>query len=206
MSDLSPQDHARTLVAAMAAGDRTALSGLIRLYGGGIQAFAGRSLGNVADGEDIAQEVFLRAWKQAARYDPRKAAVSTWLYRIAVNLCIDQRRRRGVRLFLGLETLEAAAEPPDPAPDAAQTVEARNQLARLTPVLEDLPDRQRMAILLRAVAEMDTAEIAQTMGTSPGAVEQLLARARSRLRRDLQEGPRGHPRADSDTKTGSTSR
>lgn len=190
MSDLSPADQAQTLVAAMAAGDRAALAGLIRLYGRGIESFAARTLGNVTDAEDIAQEVFLRAWRQAHRYDPTKAAVSTWLYRIAVNLCIDQRRRRGLRQFLGLDTPELGDGPIDPAPGAEQTTDARQRLARLAPALARLPERQRMALLLKAVAGLDTAGVAQALSTSPGAIEQLLVRARSGLRADLEEETR----------------
>lgn len=170
----------------MAAGDRAALSGLIRLYGSGIQNFASRTLGNAADGEDIAQEVFLRAWKQAHRYDPAKAAVSTWLYRITVNLCIDQQRRQGLRRFLGVEAAEEDDLPPDPAPDAETRTDARQRLALLTPALGALPQRQRLALLLRAVADLETNAIAAVLGSSPGAVEQLLVRARATLRSDMR--------------------
>jgi len=190
VSDLSPPEQAQALVASMAAGDRSALAGLIRLYGRGIESFAARTLGNVADAEDVAQEVFLRAWRLAHRYDPAKAAVSTWLYRIAVNLCIDQRRRRGLRQFLGLDTPELGDGPVDPAPDVEQQTDARQRLAQLTPALQALPQRQRMALLLKVVAELDTAAVAAALGTSPGAVEQLLVRARGGLRARLEEEAR----------------
>lgn len=189
MTDPSPARQAQTLVAAMAAGDRGALAGLIQLYGTGVRGFAHRSLGDAFEAEDIAQEVFLRAWRQAGRYDPLKGAVSTWLYRIAVNLCIDHQRRRAVRRFLGVEMPETGPEPADPAPGAEQTTEARQRLARLSPALERLPQRQRMALLLRVVAELDTAAIAGAMGTSPAAVEQLLVRARAGLRSQLHDAP-----------------
>ncbi|MBD3788151.1 MAG: sigma-70 family RNA polymerase sigma factor [Sphingomonadales bacterium] len=131
----------------------------------------------------MAQEVFLRVWRQASRYDPDRAAVSTWIWRIAVNLCIDRNRRIGVRRFLGLE---AAPDPEDEAPGAEEALDARQRLGLARAAMEGLPERQREAILLRAAGGMSTAEIAAAMGVGPGAVEQLLVRARANLRRALE--------------------
>jgi RNA polymerase sigma-70 factor, ECF subfamily len=175
-------DHtmqARDLVAAMAKGDRQALAGLIALYGRGLTLYCARALHLPHDAEDCAQEVFLRAWAAAHRFDPAHAAVSTWLYRIAVNRCIDRNRRSAFRRFLGLE--EEAAEITDARPDVTRSLGAQQQLGQVRRHIAALPDRQRQALLLRVIAEMDTATIAATLGTGVGAVEQLLVRARSTL-------------------------
>lgn len=180
-------DEALGLMAALAAGERQALARLIALYGPGIRAFASHQLGDPAEAEDIAQEVFLRAWSHAGRYDPARGAVSTWIWRIAANLCTDRKRRRAVRRFLGLETLPETALPAAEAPGAERVVAGRQRLDRLRAALAALPDRQRQAILMRTAGDLATAEIAATMGLSPGAVEQLLVRARAGLRRTMGE-------------------
>ena len=164
----------------IAEGDRRALGRLIELYGRGLTLLATRYLGQEDQADEVVQDVFVRAWKNARRYDPAKARVYTWLYRITVNLCIDRQRRRAFRRFVGLE---AAPDVPDPQPTAADRADGKSRLAQVRAAMDRLPARQRMALLLSAVAEMDNAEIAQAMGASTGAVEQLLVRARRALHR-----------------------
>lgn len=175
----SPAAQAVALVRAMAAGDRRALSGLIRLHGPGLTSYCARALDRPGEAEDAAQEVFLKAWTAAARFDPDRGAVSTWLYRIALNQCIDMNRRGRFRRFLGLAE---APEPAEEAPDAFRTLAGREEAAQLRAAVAALPDRQRQALLLRVVGELDNSAIAVTMGTGIGAVEQLLVRARATLR------------------------
>lgn len=176
-------DGARALMVGVARGDRAALARLMALFGPGLVRFARQSLRQPADAEDAVQDCFLRAWRAAASYDPARAAVSTWLYRILLRLCIDRNRRTGLRRFLGLE---AAPETMDDAPDTETELAARQELRRTQEAMRQLPERQRQALLLRAVAGQTTAEIAATLGISPGAVEQLLVRARSGLRARLE--------------------
>jgi len=114
---------------------------------------------------------------------------TTWIYRILVNGCIDRRRRRGLRALAGLGDVETEAVP-DPAPDAFTVAGDRQRLARVREGLGRLGARQRMAVLLSAVAGLDTAAIAETMGTTTGGVEQLLVRARRSLRAHLEEAER----------------
>lgn len=179
-------DEARALMAGVAQGDRAALARLMALFGPGLLRFARQSLRQPADAEDAVQECFLRVWRAAASYDPARAAVSTWFYRILLRLCIDRNRRTGLRRFLGLE---AAPEPLDDAPDTETDLAARQELHRTRAAMHHLPDRQRQALLLRALAGQTTAEIAATLGISPGAVEQLQVRARAGLRARLEETP-----------------
>ncbi|MEM6676338.1 MAG: sigma-70 family RNA polymerase sigma factor [Pseudomonadota bacterium] len=184
------QDDAARM-AAIAAGDQAALVALMTAQGPGLRAVATRYLGSAVEAEDVVQETFVKAWQRADRYDPSRAAVSTWLYRIAVNACIDRQRRRSLSRMMGLE--EAGVEERDGStggmaadqPSTERRTAARQRLDAARTAIAALPGRQRMAILLAAVAGLGTAEIAEALGTSRGSVEQLLVRARRRLRREL---------------------
>lgn len=184
MPRMKDPNEDQALLAAVARGDRAALARLMARFGPGLLRFARGNLHLSADAEDVVQDCFLRVWRAANRYDPMRAAVSTWVYRIALRLCIDRNRRHSVRRFLGLET---APEPPDDTPGAEADLAARQELRRTQAALRQLPDRQRQALLLRAVGEQTTVEIAGSLGISPGAAEQLLVRARATLRTRLTE-------------------
>jgi len=133
-------------------------------------------LGDAAEAEDVAQEAMLRLWKIAPQWHPGGGAKpSTWLYRVAANLCTDRlRRRRGV-------TLEAVPEPEDGAPSAEERLIAADRAAALHAALAELPERQRLAVVLRHLEGCANPEIALVMGTSIEAVESLVARARRGL-------------------------
>jgi RNA polymerase sigma-70 factor (ECF subfamily) len=172
------------LLARIAAGSQPALAELIARHGRGLTMFATRFLGNASDAEEVAQEVFIAVWRQAGRFDPAKGRATTWLYRIATNRCIDQKRRRALRSFVGLDDMDVAAD----EPDAETRAGARQELAAVRRGLSQLPARQRMALLLKAVADLDTSAIAEAMGSSVGSAEQLLVRARRSLRDYLSGG------------------
>jgi RNA polymerase sigma-70 factor (ECF subfamily) len=167
----------------VASGEQAALARLIDRHGHGLRVFASRYLGSVADAEDVVQDVFVSVWKHAARFDPAKGRASTWLYRITANRCIDARRRRSLRAFIGLDDMHDVLADEDPRADAR--VGARQELAIVRDGLARLPERQRMALLLRAVAGLDVPAIAEVMGASAGSVEQLLVRGRRSLRGHL---------------------
>jgi RNA polymerase sigma-70 factor (ECF subfamily) len=171
------------LLLRIASGDQAALARIIDRHGRGLRLFAIRLLGSAGDAEDIVQDVFVAAWKHAARFDPQKGRASTWLYRIAANRCIDQRRRKSFRAFIGLDAMPDEPAVDEPAADAQ--LGARQELAIVRGGLSALPERQRMALLLRAVADMDVPDIAAVMGVSVGSAEQLLVRGRRALRQHM---------------------
>lgn len=173
------------LMAALSRGERAALGRLIALYGPGVQRYAGQILRHRAEAEDVAQEVFLRVWRQAGSYDPARGSPAAWIWRIARNLCLDRMRRHGWRRFLGLE---AASEPPDETPDAEAALAGRQRLAQLGAAMAELPERQRAALLMRASGGLANAEIAAALEISEGAAEQLLVRGRAALRARLGPG------------------
>ena len=188
-------DGDEELLARIAAGSQAALSALMARHGRGLRPFAARYLGHAADAEDVVQEVFVTVWKQAARFDPGRARASTWLYRITANRCIDQRRRRALRNFFGLDDI--AQEPAAPEANAETATAAKQELAIVRDGLSRLPERQRMALLLRAVGELDIGAIAEVMGASAGSVEQLLVRGRRALRDHLADAAGSRERKSS---------
>lgn len=140
-----------------------------------------RMLGDPAEAEDMAQEAMLELWRIAPRWSPGQARVSTWLFRVVSNRCIDViRRRRG-----GSEPLEDANEPADPGVAAVDRLQDNERAAALQAALLTLPDRQRQAVVLRHIEDLANPEIAEIMGLSVEAVESLTARGKRTLARKL---------------------
>lgn len=168
-----------TLVARVGAGDAFACRELAERHLGRIVSFAYRMLGNHADAEDVAQEVFVRLWMHAAHWQPGGARLTTWLHRVAFNLCQDHRARVRER------PLEAAADPPDPRPSPAMMLQQRDIARHVSAALESLPERQRAAIALCHYQGLGNIEAAGVMEISVEALESLLARGRRGLRARL---------------------
>jgi len=162
-------------------GSRDAARELVNRHLGRIVAFATRTLGNRSDGEDVAQETFLRVWTHAERWTPGTARLTTWLYRVALNLCLDRlaKRREG--------QLDDAIEPADPAPSITSTLHADDIGRYVNGELMQLPPQQRIAIMLCHYQGMRNAEAAAAMEISVEAIESLLARGRRALRARLRD-------------------
>lgn len=165
------------LVAAVVAGDRQAFAVLMRRHGSLILATAQRLMANPADADEVAQETFLRLWRHAEAYRAEGGArLSTWLYRIATNLCLDRLRKRS-------ET--AVAEVPeteDPTPGALDQLCQARQASVVNQAVARLPDRQRQAVELCYYQGLTAASAAEQLGLSLKATEALLVRGRRRLR------------------------
>ena len=136
-------------------------------------------LGDGTEAEDVTQEAMLRLWRLAPDWQEGRGAVATWLYRVTANLCLDRLRRRRET------SADAVPELADDAPDAVGRLAAADRAAALDAALARLPDRQRLAVVLRHLEERGNPEIAELLDTSVEAVESLLARARRALAADL---------------------
>lgn len=174
---IAEEDPDADLLARFAAGEPKAARDLTDSLGPRTFAVAFRMLGERSEAEDVAQEAMMRLWRIAPEWRTGEAKVSTWLYRVTTNLCIDrQRRRRG-----GMAALDDVAEPPDPGLSAAETMQEEQRNDALQSALRELPDRQRQAVVLRHLEELSNPEIAGIMEISTEAVESLIARGKRAL-------------------------
>lgn len=167
-------------MARIAGGDRAAFDLLAQRHAGAIVRLAAHILRNRADAEDVAQDAMLRVWTNAPRWKP-VAKFRTWLTRIVVNLCLDRKRRAQWM------PLDSAGELADPKPDAATQYQADESERRLAAAIANLPPRQRAAVALSYGEGLSNAATADILDTSVSAVETLLVRARTSLRRALDD-------------------
>lgn len=169
------------LVVRVGQGDPAAIQALMARKLSRMLALARRMLGDAAEAEDVAQEVFLRAWKQARVWQPGAGKFDTWMHRVALNLCYDRLRRRRE---------DPTAEPPDqadPAPSAEAGLVAIAVADRVRAAIDRLPERQRTALILCHYQELSNIEAAELLGVSVEAVESLLSRGRRTLRLALSD-------------------
>ncbi|MDP1873006.1 RNA polymerase sigma factor [Phenylobacterium sp.] len=175
------QDPDDELLGRVAQGDPAAVRALMARKLPRINGLAVRMLGDLAEAEDVSQEVFVRAWRQAPKWTPGAARFDTWLHRVALNLCYDRLRKRRE---IPTETPPEQADE-GPAPDRG--LEAADVGLRVAAAMARLPDRQREAVVLCHYQELGNIEAAGLMGVSVEALESLLSRGRRALRLALAD-------------------
>jgi RNA polymerase sigma-70 factor, ECF subfamily len=168
-------------IEAVAAGDAAAFAAVVTATTPRLFRLAARMLGSLQEAEDVLQDAYVRAFDalREGRFD-RRSSVDTWLYRIVTNTAIDALRARRRRAHKGSDPLEEIELPEQVS--SAERLAARDALRELAAWIDELPPDQRTALVLKEIEGLPTSEVAAIMGSSVGAVEQRLVRARATLR------------------------
>jgi RNA polymerase sigma factor (sigma-70 family) len=168
------------LVAALRAGDDDAMTEIDHRYRDRLLAYV-RRMSAGADAEDVVQDVLARAFT-ALRADDRPMALRAWLYRVAHNRCLDVLRGAPARVVLSEEIELGAATATLP-----ELVAGRERLRQVVADIQDLPDQQRSALIIRELEGLSYEELAAALDTTVPAIKSLLVRARMNLARAAEE-------------------
>lgn len=185
ISGTADNDEDNRLMHLVASGDEDAFRQLMQTHLGRVVRMAARVMGSVSVAEDIAQEAFVRVWRTADKWngtDKSGARFTTWLYRVVMNLCIDEKRKKQ----LVFSDTAADFEVADHGRTAEDHMAAAEQSGRVKAALAGLPDRQRQAFILCFYEEKSNQEAAAILDISVKALESLLVRSRRHLRAALQ--------------------
>ena len=182
----APKIDTRRLLTRIAAGETQAFGPIVRHYQKPLFGFLGRMGLPQSQAEEVAQETFLRAWRNLGKFDPARAEFSTWLFTIARNLALNERgRSHGRELPVG-DT--EAQEPACDQPAAGEMLDASRRREWLQAALARLRPAERTLLALVYTRELSLDAIARIEHCEPGAIRTRLHRARQRLQQLLMEG------------------
>jgi RNA polymerase sigma-70 factor (ECF subfamily) len=176
------RDEERAAILACQRGERAAFDALVERYQRGVYRLCYRYVNNHEDANDVAQEAFLRAYKAIGRFRG-DSAFSTWLYRIAVNACLNFRAARRPPADELPESL------PDGGPPASERLEHEERARQVRAAVTRLPDRQRATLILKVYHDLSHEEVARILGSTVGTVKANLFHALANLRRQVGAVP-----------------
>lgn len=186
--DQGRPDRGAQLMLAWQAGDESAFESLVHEFSGPVYGLLTRFLGTSAAREDMVQEVFLRVVRAKDKYQPT-ARFTTWLYRIAFNLSVNETERNAGRTPASLSSTGDGAAPPEPADErhepALDGMERGDKVQEIRTAIAELPETQRMALVLAKYEDMPYIQIAEVLGSTEKAIKSLIHRARETLRTRL---------------------
>ncbi len=190
-----PENEDALLVSSFLSGNATAFDRIVYKYRDRVVAFCVRQVGSAPDGEDLAQDVFVKAYKNLSRFR-NDAKLSTWLFQIAINACKNHRRSWWRRLMLSRARPKenagdgAEQDPIDALEDTrdmpSKELERHRMAASLEQALQTLSATARELVLLRDVQGLSYEEICAVTGHPRGTVKSKLSRARSALQSQLR--------------------
>ncbi len=178
--DSGGADRDVALMARIREGDERAFATLVSIHFKVVFALSRRMLGDDGEAEDTAQEVFLKVWRRAEAWQAEKARFTTWLHRVTANACIDRLRKR---VPTPVDTIPDRADP-DAGPEHG--IACNQVAARVEAAIAQLPERQRLALVVTYYQGLSNREAATVMEISVDALESLLARARRGLKQQLK--------------------
>lgn len=175
----------RELIACLQKRDEAAFEELIRQYEKKVYTLCFRMCGNSEDAEEAAQDAFLALWRGIDRFR-QESSLSTWIYRLATNACIDTLRRRKKQSgSVSLDDEELFVDAVDTSPQPQETVEHRETQKLLQEGLSALPEEYRKVLILREIEGLSYTEIAESASIELGTVKSRISRGRSLLRNFL---------------------
>ena len=185
---IDPLVEDEKLMEETAQGDEYAFELLVKRHQSRILNLIFRFIGNRTQAGDLAQEVFIRVWQAAPRYKPQ-AKFTTWIYRVATNLCLNELKSSSRRKLLFSEIPADAGRTPNEegtvTPSAEDILLAEERSRQISHTLQNLPENQRMALILKRYDNLSYHEIANIMDCSVSSVESLLVRAKRNLQEKL---------------------
>jgi RNA polymerase sigma-70 factor (ECF subfamily) len=174
------------LIPRAASGDRAAFDALVERHRGMVYRVAFQFAGNHHDADDIAQDVFLKVYRSLDRFR-HDAQFTSWLYRIAMNACIDHRRRQHPPAVSDEQAEDVFSNRPEEAPGPDDRAYAGELGAVLQAAIGSLPAGQRIVFVMRHYEGLKLSEIAEALGLAEGTVKRQLHAAVHRLRRVLSD-------------------
>ena len=182
-------DRGRGLMLRVKEGDTEAFELLVELHQSSVIGTVAKMLGGASEAEDIAQQVFIRIWKSAKRYTPQ-AKFTTWMFTITRNLVFNETRRRKRKPTVSVEEREEEShqQVEDVHSSTPDQDVLHSELERaVDDAIQALPEKQRLAVVLRRYEEMPYDEIGRVLSMSVPAVKSLLFRARTQLKESLEK-------------------
>ena len=181
----------KEIIEQVLAGDNNAFGLLVERYQDRVYNLTLRMCGNADDAFDLAQEAFFRAWRGLPGFQ-QDAAFSTWLFRLAANVCLDWLRAKKRRPTVSLTVSdddgeEVQMELRDPGKSPEELLEAAEDRAALSRAMNELPVDFRQILTMRAINDMSYTEIADALEMPEGTVKSRLARARLALRKKVSQ-------------------
>ena len=175
------------LMSMVKTGDTDAFQQLVEMHQGAVIGTVAKMLGDPTEAHDVAQQVFIRVWKSAPRYEPR-AKFTTWLFTITRNLVFNESRRRSKRKLVSTDEREDdfhLQHQDDGQSGPSEDLEKKELMQAIDKAIQALPEKQRMAVVLRRYEGLPYDEISKVLKTSVSSVKSLLFRARTQLKTEL---------------------
>lgn len=180
-SDPSQLDADYALMQRVSLDDQTAVSELYDRFGPLVYRMAYQVLPTRADAEDAVQEVFVRLWRTAGRYDPKRSALVTWVMLLARRILVDRMRRAQARVKPGAITESVEAQAVTPVVDGGR-METNERYAALMKKIDQLPELQRAVVIRSYLGGQTLRQIGAEMNKPLGTIKSALSRALVRLR------------------------